>query len=279
MRYLNTVRGISGSMHYTRSDLFGFTRLILILLAALFLLPTGVWGVTVSLEPLSLHPGESGTTNLSIDSMPSGLSGFRTGLKFTTPGIAEFTDISFPAWAGLNDKTGFPGSEVSFRAADLGGSVERGAGRTVLATLTVRGITAGTTMVTFSDLLIDDDLEDSVTATAENSTVVVSAIGEVTLPANGSPSEGPFPPSPPDSTAGTTQPTLIPDASLVTGQQTSPEIPSPDKTVQDTGEEATPEHQNPVPTTPARGIPFISLSGLTALMIAFLVIGTLKRER
>jgi hypothetical protein len=274
MRYLYTVRGISESMYDTRNDTSVFTRPILILVAALFLLPAGVWGVTVSLEPLSLHPGESGTANLSIDSIPSGLSGYRTGLKFTTPGIAEFTDISFPTWAGLNDKTGFPGSEVSFRAADLGGSVEKGAGRTVLATLTIRGITAGTTMVTFSDLLIDDDAEDSVPATAENSTIAVFAVGEVTSPANGNPSEGPSPPLSPDTTAATTLPTPMPDVSLATGQQTSPEM-----TVQDTGKEAPPEKQNPVPTTAARGIPFISSSGLIGLVVAFLVIGTLKRER
>jgi hypothetical protein len=271
-------------MQHPKSGRSWLMRPILIILAGLFVMPAGVWGVSVSLEPLSLRPGESGTTNLSIDSIPSGLSGYRTGLKLTTPGIAEFTDISFPSWAGLNDKSGFPGSEVSFRAADLGGSVERDAGRTILATLTVRGLTAGTTMVTISDLVIDDDADSKVTATVENSTVIVSPAGEGTSlvfegGGNGGASASTSPASSPDTPVMTTLPTQVPETSQATGNPPSPEITSAEKTVQVTAPQTVPTQLPPEPTTPARGIPLLSLVGLVGLMVAILIAGTRKNER
>ncbi len=270
-------------MHHTKNGRSWLMRPILILLAGLFLLP-GVWGVSIGLEPLSLRPGESGTTNLTLDSIPSGLSGYRTGMKLTTPGVAEFTDVSFPQWAGLSDKTGFPGTEVSITAADLGGALERDAGRTVLATLTVRGIAAGTTRVIFSDFTINDYTGDVITATVENSTVIVSPgaegtslvsdnSGSETLPGSASPVTSL------ETTIMTTLPTQVPDTSQTTGQQPTPETRSPERTLLVTGTQTITTQGTLASTTPSRGVPFLSLAGIIGLMIAILIAGIKKRER
>jgi hypothetical protein len=271
-------------MHHKKNGRSWLTRPILIFFAGLFFLPAGVWGVSIGLEPLSLRPGESGTTNLTLDSLPSGLSGYRTGMKLTTPGIAEFTDVSFPPWAGLSDKTGFPGTDVSITAANLGGSLERDSGRTVLATLTVRGITAGSTMVIFSDLTINDNTGDVITATVQNSTLIVSPGAEGTsqvFESSGSetPPGIPSPATSLETEVITTLPTQVPETGQATGQQTSTQIPSSESAVQETGTQAIPTQQTPAPVTPARGIPLLSQAGVAGLIGAILVVGTRRKEK
>jgi hypothetical protein len=269
-------------MHKQKNRYAFHTRLVLILLAGLFLLPAGVFAISVSLEPLSLMPGESGTTNLTLDSIPSGISGYRTGLRLTTSGIAEITGVRFPSWAGMNDQTGFPGPEVNIKAAALGEPVSTNTGITILATLTVKGITAGTTTLELYDLSIDDEQGDAVNASIENTLITVSsatALAESTSSGTGnnagetnSGTEGQV--TTPVSMVMTAIPTQVLTQARTTDLNQSPQtIPVSTKT------SVIPLDQTPAATTPAQGVPFVSLAGIVGLLVTIVMFGNRVKKR
>jgi hypothetical protein len=288
-------------MHEQKSRYDFRTRLAMIVLSGLFLLPAGVFAVSVRLEPLSLMPGESGTTNLTLDSIPSGISGYRTGLRLTTPSIAEITGVSFPSWAGVNDQTGFPGPDVTIKAAAIGDPVPEKSGMTLLATLTVKGITAGTTRLVLYDLSIDDGEEgDAVNASIENTSITVSSattLAGSTFPYAGNTEEVTI-----SGAEGqvTTQPsgslTTIPPTVQVQEQTTDQEHPQlttdQDHDSQTTDQEqpqlteptttntsAVPSDQTPAVPPTARGVPFLSLAGMLGLLVVILLLGNSKKKR
>jgi hypothetical protein len=259
-----------------------WAMLALVLLAGFFLLPACASAISIGIEPLSLRPGESGTTNLTLSNIPSGLSGYRTGLKLIPPGIAEITDVRFPDWAALKDQTGFPGPDVSIVAAAFE-EVPANPGMTVLATLTLRGIAVGTTSFELYNVTIDDKEGDLINASIEPASIIVSS---VTTPSGSVPSST-------GNTAGgttfgaearvTTQASLIitttPSEVVLKEEPSMSEGSSLPGTSITTSTVTIPSDQVPSVTTAAHRAPFLSLAGMLGIMVVILILELYKKKR
>jgi hypothetical protein len=134
------------------------------LFMSFFLLPVAVLagpvtGAVVSFDQpeLTLMPGEVATVNLILDRVPAGMSGYAATFSVEDPQVGEITEVTLPEWAVLSDIDGVPGPEVSVIAIDLQGDIEGYSEIIVLATLSVKGLAAGTTEVVIDDPLFEDD--------------------------------------------------------------------------------------------------------------------------
>jgi hypothetical protein len=254
---------------------------VLLLVAGLLLLPVSVCAVSVSLEPLSLRPGEIGTSNLTLDNVPSGISGYRTGLRLSVPGIAEITGVNFPAWAGMNDQSGFPGTDVAIMAAALGEPTHENDGRTVLAALTLKGIKGGTSILELYDMTIDDEQGDPVEISLENVSVTVSsetAISESSFYGQETPGGTTAGPESPATTPVSMVTTAIPTGTLPQEQAVGSE-PSTQNATEATLPPVTQPDQLPGAATPARGASFLSPAVVLGLLFALVAIGTNRMRR
>ena len=75
-------------------------QIILILLTGIII--TGAQAVTVSVQPVTLSPGESGTADIILDSAPSGLSGYQMTVQSENGAVGVVTGATFPSWAALS---------------------------------------------------------------------------------------------------------------------------------------------------------------------------------
>jgi PKD repeat protein len=114
----------------------------------------------LSLVPsgLSVVTGSTRTYNIVADTLPNGLAGYDLVVSLGSPSIGEITNVSYPSWADLNMTVPpTPADSVRIVAVDLHSQVEAGATNVVLATITVRGDTPGTTTIALGNAYVDDD--------------------------------------------------------------------------------------------------------------------------
>ncbi|MDD3574281.1 hypothetical protein [Methanospirillum sp.] len=137
-------------------------HLILILLTGFII--TGVQGETISVQPITLSPGESGTVNIILDSAPSGLSGYQMTVQSDNTAIGTVTEATFPSWAALSEAVSGDGGSYALRAIDLNSEIEAGAKQVTFATLSIQASGSGTAQITIKNLQIDDDAGNSVQA-------------------------------------------------------------------------------------------------------------------
>jgi hypothetical protein len=179
-----------------------FSRFIALLVFSLAVMTGLAAGVSVSFDQpaITVMPGEVTTVNLTLDAAPAGISGFAIGISVEDPSIGEITKVTLPGWAELSDTAGVPGPEVSIMAVDIQGKVEKDASGILLATLSVKGLSSGTTEILLQEpLFADDDGNDLVPA--------LSGVS-LTVSANGS--------SPQSTTTITTNTTTSPPTTTVT---------------------------------------------------------------
>jgi hypothetical protein len=137
--------------------------LLLFLVMALVIAASGTvsasQGTTLTISPpgVTLQPGSTVTYELSINTLPAGLSGYQLDFQLTNSAVGNITSVSFPAWAKLSKTSSLPAGRVTISAADIGKSVEDGASGTTLARITVEGVAAGTSNVKLQNIRIDDD--------------------------------------------------------------------------------------------------------------------------
>ena len=120
-------------------------------------------------------PGESVGCTIIMDTVSRGLSEYDISVAVGDPGIVEITGIQFPAWAGLNSRGKTPATTLTFKGADSGNKIHQGDRNVVLATLTVRGISDGTTSLQVKVNRLKDDSGAVYTATAADGTVRVGS--------------------------------------------------------------------------------------------------------
>ena len=118
--------------------------------------------------------GSSASVNLVFDAAPAGLSGYSCNVNLSDPTVATITGVSFPAWAALKDNTTFPSGSCYLKAADLNEQVQAGATSIPLATLTIRGLKAGSTTVNVTVLRMNDDNDAKLAPTVEAGTFTVN---------------------------------------------------------------------------------------------------------
>ncbi len=140
---------------------------------------------TVSVESVSITPGETKTVNVVLDKVPStGLSYVNMSVSITDPSVAEITDIEFPTWATLKDNSTLPSSTVWFKVGDLSDQVKAGDTNKVLATLKIKGLAEGTSDIKITVNSFQDDsyneIKDKIATTP--GTVTVSAVTPTPTP-------------------------------------------------------------------------------------------------
>ena len=81
--------------------------LLLFLVMALVIAASGTvsasQGTTLTMSPpgVTLLPGSTVTYELSINTLPAGLSGYQLDFQLTNPSVGNITGVSFPTWAKL----------------------------------------------------------------------------------------------------------------------------------------------------------------------------------
>lgn len=286
-----------------------FSQIFPLVLFSLFILTGPAAGAAVAFD----HPGsgliagEEITVSLILDSAPYGISGFAITITVEDPAVAEITGVTLPAWAELSDIAGVPGPEISILAADIQGSVEKGSNAVVLATLTVKGLSPGTTDIVLSEPIFDDDDGNDIdpdlpalslvvagdastlpSATTSPETTGTTIPVTTTLPTTtttgstvltgGSGGGGSGGGS--SSSTGTVSPTSeVPgtDAigTTVTPAADQPGTPVPESPVQETSQpaDAITVPETVMPVSGSQGIPCISVPGIIVLVFAMVLLG------
>lgn len=133
-------------------------------IAGIFLIVLGsfipcVSATVLSLDPqeIKLDPGSVQKFQLTADTFPDGLAGYRVTASIADPEIAEVTNVSFPDWAVLNDKSDLPAGSCLFSAVDLQDNIKEGDSNVRLGTIEVREIKPGTTELSILIEQVDAD--------------------------------------------------------------------------------------------------------------------------
>ena len=278
-----------------------FPRFIAHRLFSLLVLTGLAAGASVSFDQpgITMMPGEVTMVNLTLDAAPTGLTGYRILISMEDPSIAEVSAVTLPGWAELPEITGVPGPEVSIMAVDLMSKVEKGTSGILLATLSVKGLSPGTTEILLSDPILDDD-EDrrifpalsniSVTVTTDTSalttttnttattTTTITATATtsssaLTAGSGGGGSGGGF-----SSSAVTPVPGITGNETNVTITSEQTGIETAEATVSATTPAApsTTLPESAPPVTDSQGIPFLTVPGILVLIGAMILLGQKK---
>uniref|UniRef100_A0A7C3UD06 EF-hand domain-containing protein n=1 Tax=Geoglobus ahangari TaxID=113653 RepID=A0A7C3UD06_9EURY len=108
---------------------------------------------TISIGDVSIAPGETKTVSVVLDQVPAtGLSYANITVSITNPSVAEITNIEFPGWVpkSFRDNSTLPASTVWFKVGDLDERVNAGDMNVVLANLTIKGLSEGTSDITIT---------------------------------------------------------------------------------------------------------------------------------
>jgi len=131
---------------------------------------------TVYLSPSSMAVANGTNTEyeIRVSSLPEGLAGYDLVVTIADPSIAEIISVQYPAWAGLNNTTPSPpGDSLRLSSVDVNKNVQAGAENTLLATITVRADSTGTSEITLSDVHMDADGGDAITPDVISGDIVV----------------------------------------------------------------------------------------------------------
>ena len=112
---------------------------------------------------------------LKLTAAPGGLSGFSVTLVLGAQGVTEITGVEFPDF-GLTSAIPdvFPAQQVRLSAADLSQAVGPGSTEATLATIRIRGVGTGTSVLNTVVHAIDDDSGAPIPVTPRPTTLIVS---------------------------------------------------------------------------------------------------------
>ena len=116
-------------------------------------------GPAVRVPGTSVDPGETATVRVVLTSAPEGLAGYELVLSLETDGVAAFAGAEYADAFGLttDPAVGEDGRTVRLEAADVGGNVRPGASNVTLATVELRGVSAGETALEVRPVQFDAD--------------------------------------------------------------------------------------------------------------------------
>lgn len=144
----------------------------LLILSAILI--SGVSGAVASTAPVTLSAGSAGITDLTLDTAPSGISGYQVTVSSDNPAVVKITGATFPAWAALSEAVPADGGAYALRAIDLNSGVEAGASGITLATLSLQATGAGNAKVTIQGLQVDDDAGNALQAEGQGGSITVT---------------------------------------------------------------------------------------------------------
>jgi hypothetical protein len=156
---------------------FGRVTVIAIAVTAMLMLAAVPLAIaeTIGFSPGAgtVDPGSTATFQIVMDSFPKGLAGYEIEVSIASPDKAEITDVSFPSWAGLNEKGSLPTDKVRLSGVDINKQVEKGSTNVVLATITVRGDSPGDTKLEVAAVQVDADGGDAIVPAAGSGQLTV----------------------------------------------------------------------------------------------------------
>jgi hypothetical protein len=118
--------------------------------------PAGAPTLLLLSERQSIGAGEEIEIELVLSEASKGLSGFDIILSLRNEAAAELTGGEMPDF-GLTSVTGMPGDSAHLRAVDLSSLVASGSSNVLLATLRLKGESAGVAGLAISINALDDD--------------------------------------------------------------------------------------------------------------------------
>ena len=132
--------------------------------------------VNITINPVTVGVGQETTINIVTDKLPTGLSYANITVTIANSSVAQIEDIQLPSWAILADNSSLPSSTVWFKEGDLADQVKAGDTDVVLATLTIKGLTAGTSDITITVNSFQDDnyqnIKDQIATVSGTITVI-----------------------------------------------------------------------------------------------------------
>lgn len=174
-------------------------------------------GEIVSIGPVTLPSGGTGTADITLDSAPQGLSGYRMTITSDNQAVVTISGVTYPSWAALSETVPGDGGSYAVSAIDLNSGVEPGATSVSLATLNLKAGGAGTAQITMTGLEIDDDSGNAVQAESKPGSVTISGGSSATTP-TATPT-----PIPTLTTNPTSVPTNIPTSVPTTAPTSTPQ--------------------------------------------------------
>jgi hypothetical protein len=146
----------------------------IMMLVAITLLVSVASANVISIENGQVNTiGGTDIITLVLDDAPNGLAGYIINVNIENPAVARITSVSYPSWAGLTSMPTLPSTNIELKAADIGGLIGDSATGITLATLTIEGLSSGSTAVSAMVNRIDDDDENMVTPTIALGTFIV----------------------------------------------------------------------------------------------------------
>ncbi len=149
---------------------------------------------TISVGDATVAPGETASVPVVLSRAPGGLSGFDVRLTVTDGSVASVTNatVGSPVDDVANVSVGGDGSVVRVAGVDGTDAVADGDTDVRLATVTVRGETAGETSLAVTAIEgLQSDNGSRLAARAENGTVGVETAATTTVASETTGSSGP----------------------------------------------------------------------------------------
>jgi len=101
--------------------------------------------------------GGTTTLNVALSGISNGLSGYNITISLSNPEVAEIVSVEFPAWANLSNISSLHSDSIWIKALDTNNETKIGDTNVLLATLTIRGDSQGSSEVIPIVNQIDDD--------------------------------------------------------------------------------------------------------------------------
>lgn len=121
------------------------------------IIPVNRSTISLDIQNLVIPKRFERSLNLSIDSVPDGLSGYNISISVSDASIINITSIEFPEWTALFYNSSLPGDSVWLKAVDLDNKVQIGAGNLILSTLKIKGGNPGNASIIINVNSMDDD--------------------------------------------------------------------------------------------------------------------------
>ena len=113
--------------------------------------------VSFEIPEVIMSVNSSRTLNLTLNTAPTGLSGYNITISVSNESVSQITDVGFPEWASIHSNSSLPSNTVRIKAADINKTIEAGASNITLARLGIRGEAAGITNVLINIQKMDDE--------------------------------------------------------------------------------------------------------------------------
>lgn len=156
------------------------TSLLALMIVSIITVSTA-FAATIMIEPSqgTISQGTTTEFKLILDSAPDGIAGYNLNLILSNPGVAEITGVVYPTWESLNNTTYLSEGVVRTSGVDIAKMVQPGANEILLGTITVRGVSQGTTGISINSIRMNADGGGVVVPTVTDAQLLVQGGGTV----------------------------------------------------------------------------------------------------